>query len=271
MTTPYCSIYSRVQSGFCRLVAVLTVCLASSLSSFAADPLDATAGGTASSLADLIAGSGITVYTGFAPVFVGNANAKGTFVDGMDSIGIDEGVILATGDVGDADGSNDVPDISSCFNEPGDRDIGDWLGDKTLYAGVDAASLEFYFTSSSSSIEIKFVFASDEYLEYVGTGFNDTLIILVNGSNIAKVPSPDTPGDDLIEVNNVNSSENDHVFVDNSTGTFNVEYDGFTTVLTATATVSTTAVNRIKIAIADQADCWFDSAVFIKKDSLRAL
>ena len=89
-------------------------------------------------------------------------------------------------------------------------------------------------------------FSSEEYLEYVGTGFNDAVGVWVNG-----VKATLTVGTGDISINNINPGSNGNLYVDNANDGFNTEMDGFTVTLTLKAPVNAGQVNTIKIGIAD--------------------
>ncbi|WP_310429805.1 choice-of-anchor L family PEP-CTERM protein [Chamaesiphon sp. VAR_48_metabat_135_sub] len=140
----------------------------------------------------------------------------------------------------------------------GDADLSALAGGGSTF---DASVLTFDFTSTSSDIFFNFVFASSEYPQYVGTGFNDIFGLLVDGQNIALIPGTTT----AVTINNVNAGANAGFFNDNSAGSFgNIPYGGFTTVFTASLLGLTPGTHTMKIAIADIADSSLDSAVFIE-------
>jgi len=77
------------------------------------------------------------------------------------------------------------------------------------------------------------------------------------------IPNSSTP----VSINNINAITNNQYYVDNQEGLC-VEYDAFTTVLTATAEVIACETYHIKLAVADVGDGFFDSGVFIQAQSL---
>jgi hypothetical protein len=164
----------------------------------------------------------------------------------------------------------------------------------------DAAGLEFDLVSTNSfPLRFKYIFASEEYPEYISTngGFNDPIAIFVstnyNGTNwiintnndIALVPGTNQPisvnainggGHSLVD-STVDPASNPLFYVDNkdpvysplpayaaTAPVYNVQYEGTTVLLTAQIYVSANVTNHIKIAIVDYFDRFYDSAVFIK-------
>ncbi|WP_200959875.1 choice-of-anchor L domain-containing protein, partial [Cylindrospermopsis sp. CR12] len=147
------------------------------------------------------------------------------------------------------------------------------------FTGKDAAVLEFDFVPTNSFLTFNYVFASEEYNEWVSTQFNDVFGFFVTDSlgvttNIAVIPGTTTP----IAINNVNSSTNPAYYLNNDTSDFglsttpyNTEFDGFTTGLTAAIQVIPDKKYHFKLAIADNSDGIYDSAVFITKGSFASL
>lgn len=209
------------------------------------------------------------------------------------------GVIMATGDIDNAMGPNNISSSSL-----GGGNFGQTDPDLEILASPqvvnDAAVLEFDFIPNGDTLKFDFIFASDEYPEYVcgvndvfgfflsGPGFNGPFTN--NAENIALVPGTSIP----ISINTVNNgnvgangmlancvassaqwNQQALYYVDNGNGTnapYNsnaqyLQYDGMTTVLTAFALVTCGVQYHIKIAIGDASDTAFDSAVFLKAGS----
>nr|WP_281250717.1 choice-of-anchor L domain-containing protein [Hydrococcus rivularis] len=133
----------------------------------------------------------------------------------------------------------------------------------------DANILEFEFESAGGDLFFDYVFASEEYNEFVNSIFNDVFGFFLDGVNIALIPGTSTP----VAINNVNSGSNSAFYNNNDPsdlGTptpFNIQYDGFTKVFTAKALGLTPGKHKIKLATADTGDRILDSAVFIKASS----
>lgn len=162
--------------------------------------------------------------------------------------------VLSTGRMSNATGT---PDIFAS------TDLGG-VGDSALttYAGYptnDAASYEATVIPAGTKLNIQYVFASEEYPEYVGSHFNDVMAVFVNGSNCAVVPGTSTP----VAVNTVNASTNSNYYVDNSLGAsgYGTSMDGLTKPLTCSVPVTPGKPVTVKIAVADASDGIYDSAV----------
>jgi len=198
----------------------------------------------------------------------GDNRALGIFSGGFaDGLAIDNGVILSNGDISNAVGPNLSDGKSTEFNTAGDADL------ETLARGAelrDAAVLTFDFVpTQSGQLQFRYVFASEEYNEFVGAQFNDVFGFFLGGQNIA------TLGGSAVAINSVNKNRNSTVFNNNSVQDFTpptpfaTEFDGFTEALTATALVEQGLTYRIKLVIADSNDSSFDSAVFLEQGAFR--
>jgi hypothetical protein len=209
-----------------------------------------------------ILGSGVTVKD---IRVTGATTAIGTFSDTESVLGIEQGIILSTGDIADASGPNSADDTTKAHGLAGDTDLD---GLVPGYETYDATILEIDFIPEGSQLEFNYVFGSEEYNEYVDTNFNDVFGFFLNGQNIALIPGTNKP----VAINNINLYNSSAYYNDNDFGDlnpipYNTELDGFTSVLTATGQVTPSEVNTIKIAIADSGDFWYDSAVLIEANS----
>eukprot|EP00984_Skeletonema_dohrnii_P021536 scaffold10793_cov77-Skeletonema_dohrnii-CCMP3373.AAC.3 len=138
---------------------------------------------------------------------------------------------------------------------------------------LDACFIEFDFKcsneASTPTVSFKYMFGSDEYNEYVDSSFNDAFALILNGENIAKLPSSES-NTDAVSINNVNNQLNTQYFHTNdpSDGTIypQLEADGFTVVLTAAGTPSQdpNEMNTIKIVLGDVGDDAYDSWVLLE-------
>lgn len=210
-------------------------------------------------LANNIAGSGITISN---VNYIGAVGASGLFTDGLSSgLGFDTGVLLTTGSAAGAVGPNNVSNYSVNNGMAGDSDLDSLSGVTTN----DATSLSFDFEfdgGSGGDIFFNFIFASEEYNEYVGSTYNDVFGLFVNGTNIALLPDT-TP----VTINNVNNTSNAAYFNDNAAGTHNIQYDGFTKSLSVSMKGLSAGLHTMKFAIADGTDFAWDSGIFIQAGS----
>ncbi len=231
--------------------------------------------------------------------YTGEPESAGYFSNGTPSINIEDGVVLSSGMMNTIAGPNDWYNSgSSMYGLTADPDLSDLLtsGSSNLY---DVTVLEFDFTPTTDMVSFDFVFASDEYCEYVGSTFNDVFGFFISGpgingpfsnnaENIALVPNTNS----YIAINTVNYLDNSNYYINNvPLSQYNdmpssldcdgqaqvqgaaiqfIEFDGFTTSLTAVTSLQACETYHIKLAIADVGDAYFDSAVFLKANSFNA-
>ena len=79
----------------------------------------------------------------------------------------------------------------------------------------DAAVLNMTFVPTSPDLQINYVFASEEYQEFVDSQFNDVFAFWVNGTanNCATVADPG--GRVPVTINTINHLRNTQIYVDN--------------------------------------------------------
>jgi len=214
-------------------------------------------------LASSILGSGITVTSPI--MYQGSSTSAGLFSDASD-IGIESGIILTTGNSTSAVGPNSSDSTTGEFGGAGNPNLDALIPQSTN----DATTLGFEFTTDTGDLFFNYIFASEEYNEFVNTQFNDVFAFFVNGVNIAL-----TPDGNPVSINSVNcgnpfsgSGPNCDSYVNNSPNDagdspFNLEYDGFTQVFTAAINDLGTGSNYMEFSIADAGDFALDSAVLI--------
>jgi len=233
-------------------VCILTTAMVSE--SFA---LSVTATNDANTLAGTILGSGITISNA---TYSGAAGSAGTFTDGG-NIGIGSGIILTSGGATVAEGPNNSDGATVDNGQGGLGTLDALIPGFTTH---DASQLSFDFTTTGGNLFFNYVFGSEEYNEWVGSSFNDVFAFFVDGVNVALIPGTTTP----VSINNVNNGLNTGFYRDN-TGALGIDtqYDGLTTVLTATVLGLGAGTHHIDIAIADAGDTALDSGVLIEAGS----
>jgi gliding motility-associated-like protein len=238
-------------------------------------------------LSQLLAGSGVTIsnYT-----LTCAANGSGTFTNTNTNLGMPGGVILASGRVQNVPNASNVF-ASSQFTATGDAQLST-LTTGTIY---DPCVLQFDIVPQGPLLKFDYVFASEEYPEWVCSRFNDvfgffitgpnpgggnytnTNIALINGTNLPvaiNTINPGMPGANANggTCNTANQSTSySSLYTNNQVPVnTNIVYDGMTHLLTATASVVPCQTYRLKIAIADVADRIYDSGVFLSAYSFNA-
>jgi|GEM_PF-1683991 len=204
--------------------------------------------------------------------YMGAPEGAGVFHFGTGIVGPENGIMLSSGSIANAVGPNTSHSISFAAGTPGDSQLNGLSG----YPTYDASILEFDFVPSSTKISFQYVFASDEYNEWVGSSFNDVFAFFVNGVNCAVLP-----GGMPVSINTVNAGNgstppsNIGLYVNNDpfdapiapAPLLNTQMDGLTKILGCEATTTPGVINHIKLAIADASDRIYDSNVFIKAGS----
>lgn len=162
--------------------------------------------------------------------------------------------ILSTGNAADIIG---VPsqEASTDLGEPGDDTLSTLSGKPTY----DAASYTVTLVPTGSMLHVKYVFASEEYPEWVDSAYNDVMAVFVNGVNCATISETNIP----VSINTINDHTNASYYIDNSTSAsgYNTSMDGLTVPLTCSVPVTPGVPVTVKIAVADASDHVLDSAV----------
>jgi len=233
--------------------------------------------------AQRLVGANVTISN---VTFSGNTGQIGGFNQGLEAVGFDEGIVLTTGyasfagTFGTGNPGDDSPVTGVDTGNDPDLEVLNGTGSSVFNEGI----LEFDFITTNTSVSFEFTFGSDEYMEYVGSEFNDAFGFFLSGPGISG-PFTDnavniaTIGGDPVSINTVNQTVNSSYFFNNQfiphIGFPTVEgdnaqlaYDGFTWGLSATYDVQCNQTYHIKLAICNSNDENLDSGVFIKKGTL---
>ncbi|MEL7162343.1 MAG: choice-of-anchor L domain-containing protein, partial [Bacteroidota bacterium] len=218
----------------------------------------------------------------------GNADGIGFFRGPDTIVGFDRGIILSTGNIEDAAGPNSDTNVGSRLEgSTNDPDL------SLASTGQihDRSGIEFDFIPLQPTVTFRYVFASEEYCEFVGKEFNDIFGFFISGPGIngtfsdGAVNLATLPGtNQAVSINNVNFSQNAQLYRDNEFPTVRqiascggssepgprfdlIEYDGQTVILTATADLQICETYHIRLVVGDVNDADFDSAVFLEAGS----
>lgn len=213
--------------------------------------LSVTTTADASTLASAILGDAAAV-TVRSVTYSGASVAAGVYTDGP--LGIPDGTILTTGSAITSLPPSDGGNLGTNLGRSGDS-----LCDALVpgYSTYDAAKLTIEFDLSADFDGISFlsIFGSEEYPEYVGSAFNDTFGVYLNGQQIVY----DEAGDP-ISINGAFFSSSNVVVAPATMS----EYDGSTNILQTQAPLQGgTTGNVLEIVICDGGDAIYDSGVFI--------
>lgn len=236
------------------------------------------------SLGAAIQGTGVNLSN---LTLTGDPMASGIFINNTTDLGISQGVVLSNGKVSDIPENANIlasTSLSNCCDAE--------LSTLTTGSIYDKCILEFDLIPSGTILQFSYVFASEEYPQFVCSPYNDVFGFFVSGSNplggsyintnIALLPNG-TP----VCINSINdgitgvyqgvawnssnciSLSNSSMFIDNLNPINpDIVYNGMTIPLVAIVQVIPCQTYHLKIAIADVGDRIYDSAVFIAASSL---
>lgn len=219
--------------------------------------------------------------------YQGHSRAIGKFDNrDVNTFPMPAGIVLSTGEVSHIIGPNQSPKRSDRLDTDGDRML-DRLSTRPT---KDAAIIEFDFVPLSNRVTFTYIFASEEYVEFTGSRYNDIFAFFISGPgidstlNMAVIPGTK----ETVTINTVNQYINSEYFVDNNPWTLAgarielqnksslspdlvrlLEFDGLTRPLTASTLVIPGQKYHFKIAIADVSDGKYNSAVFLKGGSFQ--
>lgn len=222
----------------------------------------------------------------------------GSFAGGSPYIGLDHGIIMATGGITVAEGPNDIPTanvpvpLNQQLNE--DPDLSQLIGGSVLR---DVAIVEFDFVPRGDTLRFRYVFASEEYNDHTCSPYNDAFGFFVSGPgivgnpnfannarNVAVVPGTNVPvaintvnlgiagiygANSVCNAASANWQANNIYFVNNANNSDpgTTQFDGYTVPMLIEIPVVCGETYHIKMAIADAVDDKNDSAVFIEAGS----
>ena len=227
--------------------------------------------------------------------FEGSAAAVGLFQNGEDEIGLSRGIVMSTGFASatpgrigvDSPGAAQSSEVVSGSTPDPDMEQLSSTGDIN-----DLVAYTITFVPISDTLRFRYVFASEEYPEYVCSEFNDVFGFFISGpgingpfsnnaQNIALIPETNLP----VAINNVNpgvagangAAENcmppggsldfAQYYNSNNGSSGRPVFDGFTSVFTAEAVVIPCNTYTIRLVICDVTDELFDSGVFLEAKS----
>ena len=229
--------------------------------------------------------------------YQGDSMQIGFFNSINTNLGLDSGIVMATGDIDMLDpnftgfGANPPntvtdPDLLAVANS-----VPPLIGQTFVVSSInDVAVLEFDFIPTSDTVKFRYVFGSQEYFGFENSQYNDVFGFFLSGPgitgpyssptthpngsiNLAIVPGSNPPLPITISsihnggVGGIFTPMNDQYFVDNSLLSFINDADGYTTVFTAVSEVQCGQSYHIRLAIADGSDQGLSSYVWLEAGS----
>ena len=263
------------------------------------------------SLVKTLAGFGVSidnVSSNLKP----STKSIGTFKATVGEFPLTKGLVMSTGSVDSIPKSNKNKKLSTRMDYA-DTIAGTSIGKQLLQAilnkqihtgnpqkSTEISTIKFDLLPVGDSLSFKYIFASEEYPEFVCSNFNDIFGFFIKGpdiegdsiyvgtnlegfKNLARIPGNNFP----VSINSVNSgisgangSSQNCNFSPEGTLQFEannlpghalyskVQFDGMTKVMTAKTKVSACNVYTLVLAISDVGDRLFDSGVFLEKGSM---
>jgi hypothetical protein len=249
----------------------------------------------------IVDGTSVTYVEGSATYYgLGGEFQSATFTGGGTDIGFDSGIVLSNGDATSIPGGTlgDNPKIKEVLKQQlprgdfwstvwdyspaaGFDDLANLVGASEIY---DPNLLQFSFSLEPGTWNLNFnyVFASEEYINFVGSDFNDAFGFFIDGTNVGTLADGT-----VVSVNSINPDTNAQSYRNNVPGYFsaddyftkdptipslnlNVEPDGLTTVLVTQSIVLGEGIHTARLVIGDVADPTLDSAILIQGGSFSA-
>lgn len=226
--------------------------------------------------------------------YAGDERSAAFFRNGGSTIGLDRGIVMTTGitvpgntTIGVANSGDDNLSIDNDSQLSDDVDLRSIIGNSNTQIH-DITSYEITFRPLGDSVSFRYVFASEEYPEYVCSRYNDLFGFFISGpgingpfangaDNLALIPGTDLP----VRINTVNPGivgnngsaanctgtegtlDNSDLYIDNNGSNNQPVFDGYTQIFTAATRVEACEVYTMKIIIADIGDARLDSGVFL--------
>ncbi|MBK7681002.1 MAG: choice-of-anchor L domain-containing protein [Bacteroidetes bacterium] len=126
---------------------------------------------------NILLGSGVSASN---ITYSGSTTARGSFTcAGACNVGIANGILLTSGNITTAIGPNNNPSAGLDNSAGSDPDLNGLHPTGTN--PQDAAVIEFDFMVATDSVRFNYVWGSEEYHEFVGSGCNDYFGFFING------------------------------------------------------------------------------------------
>ncbi len=254
----------------------ILIILLTSLFSISFGQITTTVNPSIAQMQALLQGNGVTV-TGLS--LTCPAGAYATFGNGAAALGnasLNSGILLTTGSATNVAGP--PSSFISVSSGAGGSALGNSLSNGTTF---DGCYMTFQLTPTCATLSINYVFASEEYPEFATGTINDAFGFVLTGpnpsgpayanTNIATLPVTTTTSN-VVSIQNVNNGStntgpcvNCAYYIDSPPGLI---YDGATTVLTASASVTPCQTYTMTIGVWDDTDGLYDSGVFLDVNGL---
>ncbi|NUO00645.1 MAG: T9SS type A sorting domain-containing protein [Saprospiraceae bacterium] len=274
--------------------SLLCCCLLASVSlraQFDVTPVDVSEYRPEDLLANFCMGNNVEILE---IAFEGNPQAVAGFDNALQYLGIDKGFILSTGAAATRVGFNGANEPVSALASANNFSTAFHPGILALANNTsfhDISLFRIRFRPKRDTVSFRYVFASEEYPDFVCSPFNDVFGFFLEGPdengipanrNLALVPGTSLP----VSINSINngtpgthSEVNPDIYCTSPLGSLSnfdyfvaaqdyPVYNGYTTPLTAKAAVLPCQEYTMTLVIADIGDAFWDSAIFFEAGSL---
>ena len=224
--------------------------------------------------------SNIQVTNTIGGNFGGSDQSYGFFDATGTTFPFQSGIVLSTGRLVNVPGPNTSLSDDNAPNWSGDAELETALNESNT---INATILEFDFVSPANQISFRYLFASEEYQEGNSNTcqYSDLFGFLIKPAsapatdyeNIALIPGTQTP----VKVTTVHSGIpgscdpiNEAYFGSWNDSSYQpINFNGQTSILTATANTVPNITYHVKLVIADEQNFRYDSAVFLEAGSFK--
>ena len=210
----------------------------------------------------------------------------GIFNRGNVTFPINSGIVMTTSNLSNVAQSSSYPSANASVDVTNNTVTPDTrlatIINTTQNPLHDRAALDFDFVAYSDTVAFNYVFASEEYPDFVCSNYNDVFGFFVEGYNpltytnsswnVALLPNGITP----VTINTVNGGvsagsaspcilSNTQYYHQNSSSP--PAFNGYTVKLTASTTILACMTYHMHLAISDVGDGVYDSGVFLEEGS----
>jgi hypothetical protein len=210
----------------------------------------------------LMPGTGITISG--ASINYTIAMTESVYATGIYSAGpmnIGDGIILTTGNAQDALPPDKGPATSTQLGLSGNALVDQIVGYPVYSLDTVILTINFSVDPGIHSIVFDFIFGSEEFPEYVGSPYNDSYGVFLNGSTGANQIVFDSMGNSITINGPFFSSGSVMTPPENGMG-----YDGSTGLLITKAPITPgSSNNQLQIVISDVGDRGYDSGVLMSR------
>lgn len=208
-------------------------------------------------------------------VTVNSSGAYGYFNQNGSQFPFESGIIIASGNISNAQGPNTSGSLGNSLGSGSDPDLAAIASGYTIN---DATVVQFDFIPATDTVIFNYIFGSEEFPEYANSSFNDVFGFFLSGPGINGPYTNNAiniailPNSQPVTIDNVHNYDYYTAYPTSgstSAGSYYgaVQYDGNTIVLQAFALVQACETYHIKLAVGDAGDSAYDSGVFFEAGS----